>query len=262
MSRINTKPRLSKKEINLIRKLAVEGKSLNYISIKTGIKKTTVYYWFVKFVNKKTQKLKIDASDEFRVGEFVGAFAGDGNFSFRKRYYHYKIRFFTALYEEAYAIYLQNLILELFGKKASLNKRKSVIVTTVYGKPIIEFLRKYVTWIGKKTYSISLKSDLSEYSNDFLRGFVRGLFDTDGCVNKNKLQLIYGSVSRKLTDQVSEILEILVLSHSYSVLRGKGKRRDFNYIQMYGRDNIKKFSNIVGFGNSIKKAKLENLLRQ
>ena len=84
---------LSSEEISLIKEMAKNNCSLNEISKELKKSKTTVYYWFLKFRGRKLKPLSIDRSDEFLIGQFVGAFAGDGNFFFDKKRYHYRIIF-------------------------------------------------------------------------------------------------------------------------------------------------------------------------
>jgi len=69
-----------------IKKLAESGVSLNKISQKLTLKKSTTYYWFRKFSKNKMHKVKINRFLDEEIGEIIGAFCGDGNFYKDKRY--------------------------------------------------------------------------------------------------------------------------------------------------------------------------------
>ena len=257
-----TKKSLSQIEIKKIRKLAKQGKSLNEISNLLKVSKTTVYYWYTKTVGKKIKPIIIDRSNDFKIGEFIGAFAGDGNFYFDKKSYHYRVTFVTSSYEESYSLELKNLISHIFGKEASRYKAGNKISTIVYGKDILKFLKEYLIWEGEKGYTVRLRCDLSSYSKTFLKGFIRGLFDTDGNVNKKKAQITVGSISKHLILQVSYILKTLNLDHSFYRFKPKPNKREFNCIYIYNRKNLQRFNEIIGFTNPIKKERIENILRR
>lgn len=248
---------LNENEIEIIRNMAKDGYSLNEISKKLKKSKTTIYYWFVKFVGKKLKPIHIDRADDFLIGQFIGAFAGDGNFFFGKKYYHYRISFSISLKERVYAFELGEIITKIFGKKPYFFETKDVILVIVYGKDIFEFINNYLKWGGKKTYSVELKQDISKYSNKFLRGFVRGFFDTDGFITiNNKTFLGLGSVSKKIMLQVSNILNLLGVKHSFNKRKAKGRRKEFYYVNIY-KDRMKKFNREIGFTNPVKKTKID-----
>lgn len=259
---MKTKMRLTQKEIKKITEMAKENRSLNEISNILNIKKTTAYYWFVKAVGKKINPVEIDRSDEFAIGQFMGAFSGDGNFYFDRKSYHYRISFVTSLYEKMYAAELQNLIRQIFGKESAMYELENKILLVVYGKDILELIKEHLRWHGKKGSSVRLRHNLSFYSTDFLRGFVRGLFDTDGNVSKKKAQIMLGSISRRIILQVSDILKMLDLEHSFYKFRPRPNRREFNCIYLYNKENLYKFNKIIGFTNPVKGQLIKSVMRQ
>lgn len=109
--------RLTKDEILTIKKLTYEGKSLNYLSKLLDLDKTTIYYQVRKFKPRIKKDFVVNLND-FQIGELIGAFAGDGNYShkeydknFPKRSSHHKIRYsLTFSKEKEYADYLKRLL--------------------------------------------------------------------------------------------------------------------------------------------------------
>ena len=67
-----------------------EGRSLNRISRQLSLNKSTVYYHYRKIFGKKTKDVNIAYVSDNKIGEFVGAFAGDGCY-FKGKNYHYTI---------------------------------------------------------------------------------------------------------------------------------------------------------------------------
>lgn len=259
---METRRSLTQTEIEKITEMAKQNKSLNEISKNLNLKKTTVYYWVVKAIGKKINPVKIDRSNEFAIGQFIGAFSGDGNFYFDKKSYHYRISFVTASYEKMYAIELQKLIRQIFGKDPAMYELENKILLVVYGKSILELIKEYLRWRGEKGSTVRLRHDLSFYSSDFLRGFVRGLFDTDGNVSKKKAQIMLGSISQRIISQVSDILKMFDLEHSFYKYRPRPNRREFNCIYLYNKENLYKFNKIIGFTNPVKGRQIKLVMRQ
>jgi intein-encoded DNA endonuclease-like protein len=254
------KKHLGSNEIIRILELSKQGKSLNYVSQHLGIKKTTAYYWFLKSVGKKVRRPKLDMSNAFDVGEIIGAFAGDGSHRFQRKSYLHTLRFYLSSEEEEYASNLCKVLYRVCGKKANVRRYNSCLIVTLHGKRIYEIICDFLEWNSSgKTYSVRLKQPLDFYSDDFLRGFVRGFVDTDGSVNKKKLQINMGSVSGNLITQISAILNRFEIKNSVYFLAPRGNRKEFFCVEIYGR-NTEKFNRLIEFSNPNKKIRLEKHL--
>lgn len=208
------------------------GKSLNEINDKTGIAKSTLYFHYKKILGKKNQPIKINLSSKEDMGEFIGIFAGDGNYFFDKIKYHHRIRIFTGHYETEYSIYLRDFMTRIFSKspRVYVNSRKDVIITEYCSRAIHDLIKEYLHWDKNKTKEVKLK-DLENLDNNFLIGFIRGLFDTDGGINLKKNKVAFGTSSKNLAYQTKEILEKLNLKPGFY----KYKNKDFWYIDLYGQ---------------------------
>lgn len=217
------------------------GISLNKIKESTGIGKSTLYYHYKKIKGKKFIDVKIKESNLDKLGEFLGIFTGDGGFYFDKKRCKYIIRIYLGLYEVGYRKYLNKFLTNFFEKQPRIYGRMSngVEITEYYSKDIYQLLRKHLVWENNKTKTIRLKS-LDDKNQEFLIGFLRGIFDTDGGINKKKNKTAFGTASKQLAYQIKTILERLDLKPGFY----KYKYKDFWYIDLYG-ERTDKFMKLV-----------------
>lgn len=232
--------------INLIKK----GNSINEISKITGLGKSTIYFHYRKIKGKKTKVIKFHFSEDEEIGEFIGIFAGDGSFYKRPKTYHYVIRIYTGFYEKEYADFLMKRFTIWFGKKPSTylmryKKRPSAIVNYYYSKEIYEFIKKYLEWDGKKTYSVRLKN-FNLKNEKFNIGFIKGLIDTDGSYYKQKRRLSFSSVSKRLAEQAFEIIKNLIKKEpKMYIIKDKSNKRSTLYTITLHGDNAKDLIDII-----------------
>lgn len=191
--------------------LLKQGMSLNSISKKTGIAKSTLYPHYKRMYGKKNQPLNLNLT-QAQLAEFLGIFAGDGCLSKDTKYYHYTTRIFTGYYERVYSEKLANVFTSWFGKAPQqylkyYEGHPSAIVTQYHSKALYELLKKHLSWHGTKTYSVQLKN-LDFTNNVFNLNFLKGLVDTDGHYSRRKNTLSFSTVSFPLMNQVSLLLEV------------------------------------------------------
>lgn len=203
----------SKSEIDKIKSMSAAGKSINSISEKLDIPKSTVYYHFRKEVGQKQKEnqIKIPADDEI-IGEICGVFAGDGNY-YQDKNYKYRIRF-TLNINQSYWKHLKEFLEENLNKKPHVNPQEEYNRTNLRyeSKRLLKLLQKYLNWKKRdKTGTIQLKN--KEFSQKFEVGFLRGLMDTDGSKTGNCYR--YGSVSKNLMKNCSSILNKLEIRHNF-----------------------------------------------
>tara|TARA_Y100000034_G_C6806195_1_gene362002 strand:- start:353 stop:1033 length:681 start_codon:yes stop_codon:yes gene_type:complete len=205
-----------------------------------------------KFKPKQKKDFVCNLSD-FQIGELIGSFAGDGNFYYSShgRSGHYRIRYYLSYKDDMdYSKYLSHL-LEMMNLRTNTFFKKykgklSVIELVVRSKDFYKFIRKYLIWEGKKTYSVRLKSYINGYSDDFLRGFVRGLMDTDGFVEISGVA--FGVVSRDLVLNFEAILSKFNIGSKLSIKPGKGNCKDC-YLCRIPRRYLELYNEIFGFSN-------------
>ena len=252
----NKNERLSSEDLLTIRQLTNEGKSLNYLSKLMNLGKPTIYYQVRKFKPRIKKDFIVNLKD-FQIGELMGAFAGDGN------YYHdkvgkHRIRYFLTFSKERdYANYLTNLLRQLNLNPHIIERDNSVLIVTINSKEYIEFIRTYLTWEEDKTFTIRLKKDISAYSDEFLRGFARGLMDTDGFMNASNAAC--ACISERLIDNLSDIFSKHNLEITRSTLVRGGNTRPLHFVRVR-RNSLDNYSKYIGFSNSSKIESLKKIL--
>lgn len=235
------------KEIQKIKiiELSKRGMSLNKICKKLNISKSVTYYWFRKVNGKKIKELKIDDKLESEIGEIVGAFAGDGSF-FKDKNYVYHIRFHLSKLEYQYVQKIKNLLENVYKIRARIYSAESVYIIEITRKAVAEHIKEFLSWHGKRTLTVKLKKTPTNYSLDFLKGFCRGLADTEGWICKNNLMI--ASISKNLINDLSTSLNILDVPHLKTVWKNKN-RKNLRYAIFFNKQNTSIFEERIGFSN-------------
>ncbi|HLD12180.1 MAG TPA: LAGLIDADG family homing endonuclease [Candidatus Nanoarchaeia archaeon] len=208
------------------------------ISRKTSIYPSTLHYHYKKLYGLKLKKVNINFPSQEEIGEFMGIFAGDGSFYHDRKRGHYNIRVCTGYYETDYAQVLFDNFSKWFSKEPYVyyiqkDEDLSAIITGYSSKEIYLFIKEYLVWEGKKSYSVRLKSLADKKLN---LGFLRGLIDTDGNFHRPKNCLSFSTVSPKLATQVLLIIKQLFnIEASLYIAQEEGKA-DLYRISLYSKN--------------------------
>lgn len=240
------------KIINLIQK----GESIPKISKQLNVAKSTIYYHYKKIKGRKFSLTRIPKDDKV-LGEFVGAFAGDGSFFHGKKTGHYTIKFHLhGKDDHEYYLYLERLIKNNFNKKLRVYRpKKNQLELSLYSKEIFKMLNYFLILEGK-TKNVCLKGNIDDYSDDFLKYFLRGLFDTDGGVNKYRIML--KTISKNLMEQASRILFKFLIPHKLIKITDPRPNCQDCYQITIRKSYIKRFSDEIGLSNPRKLRLLKN----
>lgn len=253
--------RITTNQKEILKKLALEGKSLNEINKETGMPKTTIYYHVKKYKPRQWRSIIVRLSDN-EIGELMGAFAGDGSYclSMHGRSYHHKIRYSLSLLKDyKYALHLIRLLKKLNLNPHLCKKEKgNGLEVLVHSKPYLNFIREFLEWSGKKTYSVHLKKDVSKSNSDFLRGFARGLMDTDGFVEISNVSC--GCTSKMLIKNLTEIFDKFEIRYKLTKRKREPNRRDLFLVRVY-RDSLERYKDLIGFSNEYKSIALKKILK-
>lgn len=134
------------------------------------------------------------------IGEICGIFCGDGNLDKTKPF----IRIYIALDEKEYAGHVSGLLSKFVGRKVKIHRdSKNVWIVYVFSEKLQNLIKKYLKWKNNKSRTVRLAK--INYSKSFLKGFLRGLLDTDGCLNQGQAEIT--TVSKNLKIQISYILK-------------------------------------------------------
>lgn len=134
-------------------------------------KKNDTRFNNIKFIKKSPKSEKL--------AEFFGILFGDGHLS------NYQVSVTTSSQtDKEHAEYTQKLIEDLFSIKPYLKvrKNKNVINVVASSKNLVKFLNKNGMPIGNKIENNLTAPDWIKNKVIFQKAFIRGLFDTDGCV--------------------------------------------------------------------------------
>ncbi len=259
--------RLSSVEKDLIFDLTKEGMSLRKIRSITGFNLTTIYYQVRKFKPKQRKDFLVNL-DDFRIGELIGAFAGDGSHTYLlndkkdiSRGKQHRIRYHLSLKTDVpYAHYLRSLLIKMnLNPHLFIRNDNNVIDVAISSKDLINFIKRYLTWEGDKTFSVRLKDKIEQYSDEFLRGFARGLMDTDGFLNSGNA--ICACISKDLINNLADIFTKYGLEITRRMVKRGGNRRDLYYVRVR-RQSLNDYEKLISFSNKYKIKALNNILRK
>jgi hypothetical protein len=245
-------------QLSKIKYLRVNGYSINKITNLLGIKKSTLYYHVRKDFGRFYKKATFHPYYKQELGEFIGAFAGDGSLVHHKKY-GYRIRFYFGGLEFEYAKHLKQIINKIFNKESCIRfeKNKYEILVDFFSKEISKVIKEFLSWENKKSSSVKLIK--MPGSDDFIRGFINGLTCTDGYVGDKNIT--FTSISPFLSQQYASMLDILGIKSRLYAYKRLNKLSIEYYVKIYGRENLEKFEQEVKLSEPIKNNKLENLLR-
>lgn len=203
----------------------------------------------MKYPNKSHRKNINFPSENIDLAELMGIIAGDGGINNDWQL----VISLNFIKDFDYSFYIINLLEKLFKIKSARRKRpnQNTLVVVCSSTSLVEFLIKKGAVKGNK---IRGKIDIPlwiQYNHDYLKHFVRGVIDTDGCiyVHKHKLKgifyknigLCFTNLSLNLILSVSKALSLLEIKHS---ITDKERR-----IYIYGLENVTKYLSIVGSSN-------------
>jgi hypothetical protein len=217
--------RLNGSQIQSIKQLSKKGKSIRQISNTLNINMTTVYYYTRKENGLKIRQPKFDTLNDSEIGEIIGAFAGDGSYCYSStgRSGNHNVRFHFGKGDP----YIERLNVIL--SKAQLNTfiyptKRNGMDLKMNSLSLISMIKGYLSWDGKKTYSVRLKS--REQSEFFLTGFFIGLMRTDGFIGK---RLSLSSTSKHLAEDFSYALKRLNIEFKTSTYKDRRENRMLRY---------------------------------
>ena len=250
-------------QVNAMKRLALEGKSIRQIRDIMNISLSLVYYHVKELIPKQSRKLNLNGISESQIGELMGAFAGDGSFyiSLHKGIRHYKTRYTLCTKTEEERVYighLQELLRRLNLNPYILNREKEGCLDIgLNSKGYFNLITKFLVWEGKKALSVRLRLDFNAYSKEFLTSFARGLMDTDGWVSNSNVSC--GSISKNLIADVAKIFTKFDIIYTRSKRNAKNNQKEL-YLIRVRKQSLQKYLEIIGFSNPRKLNKLKAIL--
>lgn len=223
-------PELKDKIINYVK----DGKSLSQIIKFTKIGKTTIYYYMRKIKGRKYSLIKLNLEDKEIIGEAIGIFAGDGYYAYDKKRWDRRIKIFFNKNENNVIKYYQKSFEKLAGKAPSIIVSGPINIMQMHSGEFCDFILSYVKFGQRKVATIELKDKKLLKEKSFVRGFLRGLIDSDGYVRKERKEIYYGSISNKLFTDFIKGLDLF--GFKYKTYLQKGIYSDFNKVRICGNE--------------------------
>lgn len=205
-----------------------------------------------------------------RLAEICGIHAGDGYL--RHRISKIELEFGGHPEERDY---YDKHVIPMINKIFNLNIKGKTYVKGTYG--FVTTNKQFCIFnelgfpYGKKSTIVQVPKKILESKNKILcRRFLRGLFDTDGCLHfiNRKSTKNYGefkrrhnyyprilivTVSKLLAKEVSFMLEILGIKNSVFGHQPKNNRDSYRYtIAISGVQGLNKWMNLIGIKNPVK----------
>jgi len=248
----------TKQEIEQIKKLAKQGKSINQITKQLQLPKSTTYYHFKKAVGQKQKNNQPKIPNKPKTqGELCGIFAGDGFFH-KYSDGHYTTVITLNRNEEYWKILEQFYESELEKAPHTLHEEKYNRVRLKYDSKILyNFYKKHLSWGEDKTESICLKS--RSKSKQFKIGLLRGLLDTDGHTSRTSRRSVFNGISINMADDVASILRELEIEYYRRTDKDKRENcRDMYRVGVSGNEAVE-LTELIEPRNPIKRCKFSRL---
>jgi intein/homing endonuclease len=207
----------------------------------------------IKLMKKDLDKgLELPNQISSELAEIIGIHFGDGHMT-KKYRYTYKITYTCNLLEEPYVKHILNLFSKIFNISLKIYRvpDRGCFVLSVYSKALCDFFNKKlcVPYSPKN----NLQIPLSLYQEkEYLASFLRGLFDTDGCIitqEKDKYRYPLVRITTKSKDFADSIFKALLFLEIPSYICTKSGKNFVGYDVVARNKNAKKFFKIVGSNN-------------
>ena len=186
------------------------------------------------------------------LSEFLGMLAGDGYVADKKPYeisiVAHRVLDKNIIEENAY-----NLIKGLFGLAPKISYQGNAVRVRIYSKQLKEFLVNYDVPSGKKKGNLKIPSEILK-NKEYLRCYLRGLFDTDGSFHRHHKNT--GCVEFISRDEIflKDVKNALALLNFKTSISRKN-------LYIYNQKEIKRFFSEIGTNNLKNKIKYESFIK-
>ena len=218
----------------------------------------------IKIPNKLTPKL----------AELTGIIAGDGHIYFnnQKRKQMYCIWISGSISEDS--VYYKNRINKIFYNLFNLNftfstQRRDELIVRIYSKAITSFFKDIGIKTGNKTARNYIPSKILISDDNIKIGFLRGIFDTEfsimfkkDCHGKHSRPILSLRMkSFKFISQLKSLLkyfDFTIVFYKDKFFDKRSKKFNIGYkLELGGKKNLKKFTELIGFRNPKHLTKIE-----
>ncbi|MDO8592656.1 MAG: LAGLIDADG family homing endonuclease [bacterium] len=204
------------------------------------------------------------SSKSEKLAEFFGIMFGDGHLS------NYQASVTTSSEtDKEHALHTKKLIQELFNIKPSfkIRKQENVVIVVASSRNLVKFLNKNGMPIGNKIENKLTAPDWIKNNSLYRKAFIRGLFDTDGCVyldthriNKKTYKHLGLTITSYADNLILDIIDFL-RSLGFSPTNRKTQKSVFlrrqqeivRYFKEIGTNNPKHYNRYIKFIGEVPK---------
>ncbi len=149
-------------------------------------------------------KINIKNLSEIEKGYLCGFYVGDGNIFIYPKQWIYRVRFHTFVNETQIQQKLILILGKICNNTKSYKAKNNTIVIETHAKDLIKFFDDIVTKSGIKT--------TNKTSRNFNLGFIEGMVDSDGYVQRNYAEIT--TMNPKLKNNLVSLLKMLKIEHN------------------------------------------------
>lgn len=213
----------------------------------------------------RIKRLKLQVKVSLELAYLCGILVGDGSIYRRKKKHDYIIKCVGNPKDEKELYYkiIGPYFNKVFGFMPKIKHQDSntTFGFVVYSKSIFAYLTKIIGLSkGKKDQQLRIPSILKE-DKSLLIHFIRGLFDTDGCISFKKRYktkpyypvISLSSKSKRLITETAEILKEwgfnVVETYDYKIIdkRTNSGFTIINRVELNGEKNLRKWISTINF---------------
>jgi len=215
-------------------------------------------------MSKSLTKVKLPRTISIKTAELIGIHLGDGSLCKDKK------NNYTILYcgnlkkDKEYMDYINNLLLNLFNVKFKIliNSNSNSIVLRLRSKNLFYYYKNYLNIEDGLKKDLSIPSYIKN-NDKFLKVFLRGLFDTDGCVTLQKYgkyKYLLIKICTKHQNFAKEIHSSLNILGIPSFITKKESNGFYGYDVVIRNKNVKFFWSTIGSKNNRNIKKYKDLM--
>jgi len=197
----------------------------------------------------KKKNLKLPTKLTPSLAEEIGAHLGDGFLSGDK--YEYRLKG-NKNEKKYYDQFVKKTFKELYNIDLNIKEYETTYGFELCSKGLWEFKNKVLGIPAGRKNDIRIPEVIKVNNQEILCSFIKGLFDTDGCVSfldykthGNHYPVIsFSSRSKFLVQETGEILNMLGLKPTFS------DDKKYYYIYLYGYKRLEIYTKMIGWSNS------------
>lgn len=203
---------------------------------------------------------------EERIAEFIGIMLGDGNLgvynSAKYNKKQYRVRISLDSRNKNYLEYIKILFQEVLRitPRIHFKSKENAVDIGTYKKEKFLFVRDELGLVESPKIN-KMKIPENYFKREFFAFILRGLFDTDGCLSvfKNNGRL-YPRIEIKICPSPAQKQFVEILKELKFSYRLQNLDKDWIRIRISGKDELKRWFDVVGSANKIHLDKAKILL--